>query len=170
MCRSCLSKLQVPQRHRPAFAIQSFATDNGSTKQKGATGAPPRPTVRYFDETPDGVRKEIPDDIDEESLIKALEDEIGPLPEGAAEAAANMDEEDMQSIQEDGPFSLPIGDWVDAALKPNFAQEEELKALAQEIASVDLNNITKEDRSRLRKLLLKDTVNGTSKVLHENFH
>ncbi|KAG4433551.1 hypothetical protein IFR05_010976 [Cadophora sp. M221] len=181
VCRSCLSKLQPPQRQRIQWVSRSLTTDNVHSRQKGGTyppsifeethgedraedeaefydesiiqtleeevrarrkdaaehGGVPKSAFRYFEETPDGVREEVKDDIEEENTLAALEREIEDLKSGTGGLRERLV----------GDGSSPLAD--------------ELRAQILEIERVDLENLSEADRLRLRKIVLRGLESGT---------
>ncbi|CZS94591.1 uncharacterized protein RCO7_06655 [Rhynchosporium graminicola] len=95
-------------------------------------GGVPKSAVRYFDETPDGVRKEVEDDADGDTLD-----------------AMEKDLEDLKSDTEVMLESLMGGNAGSSPLADNLRAE----ILAMECA--DLANMSEADRTRLRNRILE---------------
>ncbi|KAH6709637.1 hypothetical protein BKA61DRAFT_738629 [Leptodontidium sp. MPI-SDFR-AT-0119] len=100
-------------------------------------GGVPKSAVRYFEETPDGVRKEVKDDIEEENTLDALERDIEDLKSGTGGLREKLI----------GDGSSPLAD--------------ELRAQILEIERVDLENLSETDRQRLRKIVLRGIESAT---------
>ncbi|KAH7364580.1 hypothetical protein BKA65DRAFT_491657 [Rhexocercosporidium sp. MPI-PUGE-AT-0058] len=191
VCRSCLSKIQSPQRQRIQWISRSLTTDSVHSKQKGATylsssnfdetkgedgaeaepefdeesiiqtleeelqarrrdaaehgpstlGGGPKVAVRYFEETPDGVREEVQDGIGDGNTLDALEREIEDLKSETGGLRERL------VGRESSSGSSPLAD--------------ELRAQILEIERVDLKNLSQEDRMRLRKIVLGDLDTAT---------
>lgn len=103
-------------------------------------GGVPKSAVRYFEETPDGVRKELKDDIEEENTLDALERDIEDLKSGTGGLREKLI----------GDGSSPLAD--------------ELRAQILEIESVDLENLSETDRQRLRKIVLRGIESGIHSI------
>ena len=82
VCKSCLLRLERPLRRPPPWLSRTFTSDDGTPKSrlsKVNKSIPRRheirnDDIRYFEETPDGERREVEDeDADEELLRETVE-------------------------------------------------------------------------------------------------
>ncbi|KAH6666637.1 hypothetical protein B0J14DRAFT_196294 [Halenospora varia] len=178
VCKSCLSKLRNPRPQRGAWLSRSLASDqrppsrpNRSKKSLASSSPQPEPdvTVRFFEQTKDGERKEILDK-DEESFYETLG---GPeFKAYEAEMLKNYDPESDELDFEDEVYNALSGGDTEAAaeqmdiaaIKDSLANDEStnaitfandrLEALLKEVKSLsDQEHISEEDRTKIRELL-----------------
>lgn len=175
VCKSCLSKLRAPWRQQLPWTLRTFATDDRPKKGKGAWDLP-HGTVRYFEQTPDGVRTEIKDNEDD-AFTESLRKHLQILEERTGKGVNDLEEEDLQNLlratlvdaQGEDALGELFGDpsldpqaqaELKKALEAMTAQDEEMKSQIEFINSFDLNNLSDQDRSRLREELLKSVKKG----------
>lgn len=174
VCKSCLSKLQIPRRQQIPWIGRRFASDNRPRRPEGAYDLP-NGTVRYFEQTPDGVRTEIDDEEDAafmESVrkqLKDIENETGrtmddledeDLEKILQNSSLGLEEEDLDDIFEDGSSSLREASELEDALDSMASKNEEMQAQIDLVESIDLDNISEKDRLKLRETLLKSVERG----------
>jgi hypothetical protein len=158
ICRSCLLRRDLPRQQRPPWLVRNATTGNGPPRPVPKWGHSPPPSVveqepniRYFDQTPDGDRREV-DDSAEEAFLKSIGTEMEEI-----DARTNA----MLGI--DDPGGIADED-KDAAIQGKIDEEEDTRDIT--IATNDLENlivqikalsekdvITKEDRSKIREVL-----------------
>jgi len=82
VCKSCLLRLQKPLRRQPPWLSRSFTSDNAASKPRLSKANKTIPQghethdaeIRYFEETPDGDRREVgAEDAEEELLRETVE-------------------------------------------------------------------------------------------------
>ncbi|KAL2065096.1 hypothetical protein VTL71DRAFT_4236 [Oculimacula yallundae] len=192
VCRSCTLKLQGPPRQRTPWVSRSLTTQAVKSRRKGATqstahyeetpsedqadlgpefdeasilesleeeirarrkdaaehgpstpGGVPKSAVRYFEETPDGVRTEVADDVDENAL-DAMEKDLEDLKSDTDVL--------MERLLGGNTESSPLAD--------------DLRARILEIEKADLNNLSEDDRLRLRNRILQGSELATTSSSH----
>lgn len=175
VCKSCLSKLQPPQRQYLPLLARTFASDNKLKKRKQALDIPV--TVRYFEQTEDGVRTELKDeDDDDEVYTETVMQQLKEIEEETGRTMYELNDEDLQRILQAtmpklepenteglllNPFMGP-GDPAEIEKKAlaSAAAHAEIQAKINFINSFDLENLSQEDRIRLRERLLKSQNKG----------
>ncbi|PVH88603.1 hypothetical protein DL98DRAFT_648704 [Cadophora sp. DSE1049] len=186
VCRSCLSKLQAPQRRRIQWISRSLTTATLHSSLKSAT----YPASTSFEETQD----EIEPDFDEESIIEALEEEVRfrrkdavehgvpkssvryfeETPDGNREEIQDgLDEENKLGAleREIEDLKSDTGGLMEKLLGGNQPGSsplaDELRAQIMEMERVDLKNLSETDRLRLRSIILKGSESATSSTIQE---
>lgn len=174
VCKSCLSKLHAPRRQQLPWAIRTFASDD---KPRKGVWDLPHGSVRYFEQTPDGARTEIKDEEDDE-YTESVRKRLRELQERTGKTVDDLDDQDLQELLrgtladtqgedavrtlfEDDPSQDPAE--VENILKEMAAHDQELQAGIDLIKSYDLENLSDEDRVRLREAVLASVKNGMKK-------
>ncbi|PQE20911.1 pentatricopeptide repeat protein [Rutstroemia sp. NJR-2017a BBW] len=150
VCNSCRAKLQVPSRAprlSRSFTAQSSLLQSGSRKHRQSpqnsqsnqspTTEEELPVVRWFDETPDGVRTEVKEDPEEAELIEDLQHAVKRLKDDIGE--------DADDVDGDGTFEMPDleSDFQDPMDRRIERLEEELHTLEKlSVRSVSRSNDT----------------------------
>ena len=182
VCRSCLSKLQGPQRRRIQWTSRSLTTDTLHARPKGAT----YPASTTVEEAPDELEPE----FNEESIIEALEEEVRlrrkdavehgvpkssvryfeETPDGTREEIQDgVEEENRLGIleREIEELKSDTGGLMEKLLGNDPSQPgssplaDELRAQIMEMARVDLNNLSEVERQRLRSIVLEGSDSGS---------
>ncbi|KAH8602889.1 hypothetical protein B0O99DRAFT_735234 [Bisporella sp. PMI_857] len=81
VCKSCSLRLQKPPRPQAPWLSRSIMSENGGRvpklskiqKSTPTQSLPSGSTIKYFEQTPDGERRELDDDPDEEMLRQTVE-------------------------------------------------------------------------------------------------
>ncbi|KAE8447606.1 hypothetical protein EG329_010577 [Mollisiaceae sp. DMI_Dod_QoI] len=172
VCKSCLSKLQAPQRQQISWTARRFASDDRPRRKKGVWDVP-QGTIRYFEQTPDGVRTEIQDDEDD-AFTESVRKQLKELENQTGRTIDDLDEEDIQRILRGLSSESKGGDTLgmlfkddsldsqdsqdqfefEKAFETMATQDQEIKAQMDLVDSVDVDNLSAEDRVRLREALL----------------
>ncbi len=134
-------KAEVRRRRRGAT---EHATSNSERAPKAA--------VRYFEETPDGIRTEIEDSLVDETGLEALESELTDM------------EPDMESFVKSLVAGSPTRDSHNH--EANAILESHLKAQFEQLKKLDLEKLSEADLLRIRGKLLKDGEEG----IYDPFH
>ncbi|CZR50526.1 uncharacterized protein PAC_00399 [Phialocephala subalpina] len=172
VCKSCLSKLRAPRGQRIPWTSRTFASDDRPRRKKGGLDLP-HGTIRYFEQTPDGVRTEIKDGDDDGAMDK-LREKLKEIEERTGKTADDLDAQDLDDIlQEISPGeegdalfdrylenalsneqgSAELGDDSETMSE----EEQRMQNQLELINSLDVDNLSDEDRLMLRKMLLEPT-------------
>jgi hypothetical protein len=148
VCGSCLSQLRKPRRPRTPWLVRNVASGRPSRitapkgKKKNAD-----PIIRYFDQTPDGIRRELEEDTEEQAMLKDVEEQIRMFEEPHLE----QEEFDPESLVQQGLKEYDISESMKASM-------EEIKAQMENVS--DLENLSEEERTKLRSRLLNLDTEG----------
>ncbi|KUJ24049.1 uncharacterized protein LY89DRAFT_712987 [Mollisia scopiformis] len=164
VCKSCLSKLRAPRRQQLPWVTRTYASDDKPKRRKGAWDLP-HGTVRYFEQTRDGVRTELKDeeDDDDAEFTESVKEQLRQLEERTGKTMYDLDEQDLQDIlhgtlantQEEDPLKgFPDPAEIEKDLTAMAAHNQDIQAQMDLINSFDLENLSEEDRVRLREGLL----------------
>lgn len=145
VCRTCLSRLRRPQRPQALWLIRN-KTD-GPRRQNHPQTKNKDPTFRYFDQTPDGTRKEAADDAKHAAILKDVEERIRLVGE---------EEDDLDELvgeNEPSPVELlrQVGKEYAVPESMVSAREEMETQMAE---ASNLETLSEEERSNLRNRLL----------------
>ncbi|TAQ86539.1 hypothetical protein B7494_g5144 [Chlorociboria aeruginascens] len=169
VCRSCLSKLQQPQR--PPWPQRGFSKKAKLAKPKEPKDRAAQErllsqdgfSIKYFDQGPNGELEENvePDDAEMEALDKQVQDNIKAFEERTGEKFVESEEEWSGSIfpkvvQDDG-----LAESIGAKVDNLQAELDRLKVLRPS------GSLTAEDRTKLRAALFKIDAEDMPK-LHAN--
>lgn len=168
VCNSCRAKLQIPLRAPPLsrnLTAQSSLLQSEGRKHKQSppksqadqsqtaqTAQEELPVVRWFDETPDGVRTEAKEDPEEAELIESLQDAVKHLKEDIGGVAEEVDG--------DGTYEMPdleseIQDPMDRRIE---RLEEEINTLEKLINKP--GPMSSRDKQKIRDYILKPSDKG----------
>lgn len=169
ICRSCLSKLQVPQQQRIQWLSRNVTSDNGPSRRKGGSKQPVQEeaVVKYFDQTPDGNRTEIQEDPEEEAIIESLTSTIRDLENRTGQSLESLLEnpDGLEGILPEDPDG-DIGIWSDASgeadpLEALTLQNKELEARIRRLENVTSSkSLSLENGLKIRETLLKASADG----------
>ncbi|CAG8982662.1 hypothetical protein HYALB_00006060 [Hymenoscyphus albidus] len=154
ICRSCLLRLDAPRRQRPPppWLLRNVTNGSGNPPPESVIrrSAEDKPTihVRYFEETPDGDRREVSGDP-EEALLDSMRPELDDL-----------DKRNQEILGRDGVADEDMED----AIQSKIDQEEDtrditianndLESLISRVRAIsDKEVITREDRWKIREIL-----------------
>jgi hypothetical protein len=167
VCTSCLFKLRNSQQLQTSRLLRNATSSSRRRHQSiipNRQQKPGDPTIKYFDQLPGGQRKEkkgiFGDDeallARVESEINALEDELGGDPRSDEEREAEEkrwldgeEEDDDPAADIEAQISKQMN--LPADTDPKMAVME---AQMERYKSADLNHLTEEQRSELRRELL----------------
>lgn len=148
VCRSCLSQLRRPQQPRTPWLVRN-ATGGPSRRPKNKKqGA----SIRYFDQTPDGQRKEVVDDPEEIAMLKNVEEQIRLLEE----------EDEGELVEEEEGPSDPLVHVRKAFEVPDDMMSAVREMEAQMENMSNLKNLSEEERTNIRNRILKFGTEGMS--------
>jgi hypothetical protein len=158
VCRACLSKSQVTPRQQPLWLSRN-STNARSPQSKGVSQQVdlPEPEIREFEQTADGIRTEIQDDLlqeikEEIRMIekkegKSIEEIVGPV--------------DFESFLKDDGQQTSFDPIMGESMAASTKRTEELEALVKRLDSIsDFSTLSPEDRSKLREELLMPLTTG----------
>ncbi len=130
------------------------------------------PTVRFWDQAPDGTRREIKieneEDEDGREFAQHLEQSMRDLEQETGKSIAELVDEDdenveammgkkMHEILERGkkqlPFDMPSAEELDILREQTEQMQAQLNII-QQFGGADIKNISEEDRLKLREALL----------------
>jgi len=153
ICKSCLSRLELRNKRLAPWLIRN-ATSKASPSQRRN-----RPNikdedidVRYFDQTPDGDRREVPDYGEEEAFMDSIGAEMGEL--------------DAKYKEILGPekYAATAEEDLAHAIEARIDEEEDTRDIT--MATNDLENliakiralsdkevVTEEDKKKIREIL-----------------
>lgn len=154
ICRSCLLRLDAPRRQRPPppWLVRNATNGRGNPPpQRGTRPSAEKKasvTVRYFEETPDGDRREVSGDP-EEALLDSMRPELDEI-----------DKRNKAILGRDGVADEDMED----AIQGKIDQEEDtrdiemanndLESLISRIRAIsDKEVVTPEDRVKIREIL-----------------
>ncbi|RDL36669.1 uncharacterized protein BP5553_06021 [Venustampulla echinocandica] len=155
ICRSCLSRLHVPQRQWPPWMVRNATNDNGRSRPgKSNRPTPPdQPVIRFFDETPDGDRREIFDD-EEEAFLESVGSEVDEMEQRRSRFLDHTKDDPDGYIDEDMEDAIQGRIDEEEGMEDINAANEHLEDLIQRIKSLsDKEVVTEEDRLQIRELL-----------------
>ncbi|KAM3086729.1 hypothetical protein ACMFMF_000670 [Clarireedia jacksonii] len=170
ICNSCRAKLQLlsraPRLSRNLTAQSSLLQSESrnhrqpppkSQADQSQTAQEELPVVRWFDETPDGVRTEAKEDPEEADLIEHLQDVVKHLKDDIGEAAEDVDG--------DGEFEMPDleSDYQDPMDRGIERLEEEVHTLEKLINKP--GPMSGRDKQKIMDYFSKSSDKGESKVL-----
>lgn len=174
VCKSCLSKLRAPRGQQILWTARTFASDDRPRRKKGGLDLP-HGTVRYFEQTPDGVRTEIKDDDDDLSMDR-IRDKLREIEEKTGKTADDLDAQDLDDILQeispggeedalDGYLEKVLSEGQDSAEFEDSSEimskeEERIQNQLELINSIDVDNISDEDRAMLKGMLLEVAQKG----------
>jgi hypothetical protein len=165
VCNSCRAKLQIPSRAprlSRSLTAQSSLLQSESRKHRQSppksqsdqsqTAQEELPVVRWFDETPDGVRTEVKEDPEEAELIEHLQDAVKHLKDDIGQAAEDVDG--------DGTFEMPDleSDFQDPMDRRLERLEEEIHTLEKIVNKP--GPISDRDREKIKDYFLKPNGKG----------
>ena len=127
---------------------------------RSVTNGPPRarapknkkqteePSIRYFDQAPDGERREVVDDPKESAMLKDVEEQIRLLEDGEGQFVFDGEPSDAlnQALKE---FGIPES--MTSAMEEMNAQMEN---------NLDLKDLSDEERASIRNRLLGSITKG----------
>ena len=152
VCRACLSQLRRPQRPRTPWLTRNAT--NGPPKAKRPKNKNEEPSVRYFNQTPDGVRTEAVDNLKEAAILKDVEERIGLL------------EEEEDGLVDEQPSPEDV---LDHLKKQYTVPQDMLSAMnemeAQMADMSSLENLSEEERANIRNRILNFGTEGMSTAL-----
>lgn len=172
VCRSCLSKLYISQR-RPPWLTRSLRTvtapprtkkhkqDNSHPRERIESRGPIESSIRYFDETPDGDRREVSNEKDEEAFMDSLASQFGF---GESEKRYLRSMGDNPPVDEDYDVEKELQN----ATEGRVYEDEDTRGITTQTDRLDalitgLDDITKDEslsheekRSQVRALLFDD--------------
>jgi hypothetical protein len=117
-------------------------------------GEEPKPIIRIFDQTPDGVRTEMKNEPGDEAFLESLESTIRDMKE--EKGAEEIDEEELQDrVIGRHMQKLFQGEALENFLAAKLeSQMDELDAeIDKRLENVDLENMSEEERSKVREEL-----------------
>ncbi len=171
VCRSCLSKVQAPQRQKIPWFSRRISTSVARLRGEGKN-VDQEPTVRFWDQAPDGTRREIKieneEDEDGREFAQHLEQSMRDLEQETGKSIAELVDEDdenveammgkkMHEILERGkkqlPFDMPSAEELDILREQTEQMQAQLNII-QQFGGADIKNISEEDRLKLREALL----------------
>jgi len=139
-------------------------------------------TVRFWDQAPDGTRREIKveneEDEDEREFAQHLEESMRDLEQETGKSIAELVDEDdknvevmmgkkMHQILEKGkkqlPFDMPSAEELDM-LREQIEQMQAQLDIIQQFGGADMKTISEEDRLKLREALLGPIRESMGKV------
>lgn len=177
MCKSCLSRLQAPLRRQLPWLTRSYSSDRKPKKKRGAWDIP-HGTVRYFEQTPDGVRTEIKDDDDEAFTIQ-LREQLKKLEKELGKSWEDFEEKDLARLFHATQAEVQGEATLNGRGKPSFgsqmpedfketldamlASNPELGSRLEPLKSLDVSHLSDEERSHLRAELIR-SVRGAATV------
>ncbi len=166
VCKSCLQKLQAPQRQRLLWASRNISTSVARLK-----GANKDIDVKIWDEARDGSRTELNDAVEDmqeigkeygisvEQTIRELERESGKT----MDDLVDEDEGDLQDAMNNRMQKL----WKEKDISADLPSDPELDMLAESTARVqhqlelirkfsggNIHTMSEENKVRLREALL----------------
>lgn len=123
------------------------------------------PSIRYFDETPDGDRREIVDNPDEEAFLASLKTTILELKKDLGDykpSPNDVDEDALFELSEDGRWRPPEAK-VEGNLAENIDSEiEHMQALLKRLKGMlEKDSLSTEDILRIREDVLKPELTGS---------
>jgi hypothetical protein len=153
ICRSCLSRLEPTRKQRPPWLIRNATTKAGpSQRGNKPPGMEEEKIVRYFDETPDGDRREVPEYGEEEAFLDSM--------------SAEMEEMNAKHKEILGPekYAATAEEDMAHAIEARIDEEEDTRDIT--MATNDLENlisrikalsdkevVTEEDKMKIREIL-----------------
>lgn len=180
VCKSCLSKLRAPRGHQIPWTARTFASDD-KPRRKGGWDLP-HGTVRYFEQTPDGVRTEIKDDDDDVSMDR-LREKLKEIEERTGKTADDLDAQDLDEILQEispGGDEGALDRYLERVLLeqdptgfedgsgPMSKEEERIQNQLELINAIDVDNISDKDREILKGMLPQVVQKGKPTTLQES--
>jgi hypothetical protein len=153
ICRSCLSRLEPPRTQRPPWLTRN-ATSKAGRPQRGNKPSPKDEdkVVRYYDQTPDGERREVPEYGEEEAFLDSIGAEMGEL---NAKYKEILGPEKYEATAEED---------MEHAIQGRINEEEDTRDIT--MATNDLENliarikalsdkevVTEDDKKKIREIL-----------------
>lgn len=135
--------------------VRNVTNDNGRSRpSKSSQPAPPhQPTIRFFDETPDGDRREVFDD-EEEAFLESVESEIGEMEGRRSRFLRHTKDNPNGYVDEDMEDAIQGRIDQEEGMEDINMANEHLEDLIQRIKSLsDKDVVTEEDRLQIRELL-----------------
>lgn len=148
VCRSCISQLRRPQPPRAQWLMRSVTNGPPRARVPKSKKQTEEPSVRYFDQAPDGERREVVDDPKESAMLKDVEEQIRLLEDGEGQFVFDGEPSDAlnQALKE---FGIPES--MTSAMEEMNDQMEN---------NLDLKDLSDEERASIRNRLLGSNTKG----------